>query len=275
MAADQEWKEEEETKLKRFDNDDDASEFRLLMIGKGIKAAGAAFTGGQYNLGVLLPSTWAEEAVDMRMHHFNLFNVRDPANVEFAKHLAVRIGALMGCPPPFRQFGACFEWKETGEAGVTLAWGSGKVPKLSVGLRMNPFYQSFFMPRLAMTGAIVVPEVRMSLARLESFRPHRFDPSIILTCSPILNHGQSLFLPPFAICSDLMGDNFLRPQWTLPCIALVEPRGERFEIVHQPILRLEKVESLGQWNYLSILDGRGWRVPLGMESRVWIDLTSF
>ena len=216
-----------------------------------------------YHLGLVLPSAWAEERISMELHHFNLFNSGDPLNENFAAHLALRLGNILACPPLVRELSPRFP--------VVVDRNTVRLERcpIAVALRLDPFWRSYFLPE---STPISIPD-RVPLLVVESYRPHPSSQSdILLTTVPYPRRGQSVYATPFLLCCPLFGDNFLKPTWSLPMMALIEPRGPKFELVHQPTLKLENIEGLGAWSYYSLLDAHGMRIPCGLASRLWVEL---
>ena len=137
---------------------------------------------------------------------------------------------------------------------------------------MNTFFQKYFLPtrRAPQTGVVLMP-----LTEVNSFRPMRWNPRVILLCEPYVKSGQAMFLGPYTLSTDLLGDNFLRPRGTLPCLALIRPKGQEFDLLHQPVLKLENVKGMSQQNHFDLLDAHGKRIPLGWDTRLWIEISSF
>ena len=216
-----------------------------------------------YHLGLVLPSAWAEERISMEHHHFNLFNSGDPLNENFAAHLAICLGNILACPPLVRELSPRFP--------VVVDRNTVRLERcpIAVALRLDPFWRSYFLPE---STPISIPD-RVPLSVVESYRPHPSSQSdILLTTVPYPRRGQSVYATPFLLCCPLFGDNFLKPTWSLPMMALIEPRGPKFELVHQPTLKLENIEGLGAWSYYSLLDAHGMRIPCGLASRLWVEL---
>jgi hypothetical protein len=223
-----------------------------------------------YHVGLVLPPAWAEERISMERHPFNLFNSGDPLNQDFAAHLAVRLGDILSCPPLVRELGPRFPVVVNGNT-VRAGVGGWSCP-IAITLRLDPFWRSYFLPESL---PVSNPDWGVPLSVVESYRPHpSFQSDILLTTTAYPRRGQSVYPTPFTLCCPLFGDNFLKPTWTLPMIALVEPRGPRFELVHQPTLKLENIEGLGAWSYYSLLDANGVRIPCGPPSRLWVELVN-
>lgn len=223
-----------------------------------------------YHVGLVLPPAWAEERISMERHPFNLFNRGDPLNQDFAAHLAVRLGDILSCPPLVRELSPRFPVVVDGNT-VRAGVGGWSCP-IAITLRLDPFWRSYFLPESL---PVSNPDWGVPLSVVESYRPHpSFQSDILLTTTAYPRRGQSVYPTPFTLCCPLFGDNFLKPTWTLPMIALVEPRGPRFELVHQPTLKLENIEGLGAWSYYSLLDANGVRIPCGPPSRLWVELVN-
>lgn len=224
------------------------------------------------HLRLLLPAAGSLSSIDMSGHPFNAFFRTDPANICFQEHLAVRMADLLARPPLLAdQFGVCWTNRvESSEARVV--WnGDLPSPVWNVSLRLSTFWQNYLLPTAA--GSLT----RVSLTELAKFRPRRQgDVSVAATLAPYPNPGQSLFPSPLALCSDaLLGDTFLNPRWSYPCLSLIVPSGDEFRLAHAPFLRLEGIEGLGPNISLYLLDSQGRRVLPGPESRVWVELSSF
>ena len=230
--------------------------------------------GNTIAMGIFFPAREMEELIDMSVHDYNMFNWGDPVNKDFAKHMGVYLVTLLERPPPFKVFNPVFHVGGRGEQSCTMYWLRGLGPPgLEICLRMNVFYQAYFLPR-HFGASYKSDSVILTLSAVESFRPVRFSPSTILTVLPLVNRGQSMFLPPFALCTDLLGDNFLLPRWSLACLGLLEPQGSGFDLIHNPMLRMEAVAHMQSYCYFCLLDGHGRRIPLNADSRVWLEITT-
>ena len=222
-----------------------------------------------FHCGVLTPATDLEVQVDMSSHAFNQFYRGDPINSVFADHLANKLVDLITQPPLFKPMGLKLSVR-VAQPQVVL-WSSTPPVKMELSLRLGNFWRRYFLPQSAMVNG---PEV-VGLAEIEGLRSHPYEPNIILTTSPCPNPGQSLVPTPFVLGSDLLGDNFLRAHWALPCLTLIEPEEAKFQLVHQPILQLEGIQGLGSWVYLSLLDADNSRIPCGAKTRIWLEIASF
>lgn len=237
----------------------------------GLKKTGINIPGGrpeQVHLRLVLPAMESRATIDMSHHPFNAYFRADPVNICFQDHLTERMAEILARPPPLaEQFGVCFPTRiESSEARVV--WNPST---WDITLPLNTFWQNYLLPQA------VGSRTRVSLTELTEFRPRRRDDgSVATTLAPYPNPGQSLFPSPFTLCSDvLLGDTFLNPGWSYPCLGLIEPQGGKFHLAHAPFLRLEGIEGLGQNISLYLLDSQGRRILPGAESRVWIELSSF
>ena len=224
-----------------------------------------------YQLGLLSPSSQWEAKIDMSGMPFNRFYRDDPINAAFAEHLAVQMADLIARPPLFRAWGLQL-FTQVRDAGV-VQWIKPPEITMTLSLRLDPFWQTYFLPRTR----LVVNRELVKISDVEGLRAHRFDPYIILTTRPCLNREQSMFKPPFMLGSDLiMAENLLRPATrALSCLALIEPEGSKFQLVHQPILRLENIQGLSSWISLTLMDADNARIPCGPDTKIWIELASF
>ena len=232
--------------------------------------------GGIHKFGLVLPAFTEVDPIVMSSHPYNMFNSADPINKEFTMHLSASFARVVEKPRIFQRFTPFFRSKEliVPGHGITLGWDSQTIPPpgLEIKLRMNTFFQKYFLPtrRAPQTGVVLMP-----LTEVNSFRPMRWNPRVILLCEPYVKSGQAMFLGPYTLSTDLLGDNFLRPRGTLPCLALIRPKGQEFDLLHQPVLKLENVQGMSQQNHLDLLDAHGKRIPLGWDTRLWIEISSF
>lgn len=246
---------------------------------------------GQHVFYLLFPTVEQEETLDMSQFCFNIFNAHDPVNQDFAVHLGNGLGKLLGTPPPYNQFGckkAVFPWEITNQR--VLCWRSPKAltttatpplprPRTSLVLD-SPFYKQYFLPPPSSV-ALPFPTDGIELEDLEGLRPHHHNPSIILTLTPY-GESQSWLSGPFTLCSDLVGDSLLTQNWSLPGLALFEPGldggsgGGACDLIHNPMLRLEGVQTLAQWNFFTLVHaGTGAKIPVGPNTKIWLEINSY
>jgi len=222
------------------------------------------------HMALWLPEDWAVKTIDMSHVPFNPFYRDDPANTYFKDHLAAQIADLMAAPPLLTpQWGVFFP---TRLSNWQVAWvNPNNRSPLAVSIRLTSFFwKSYLLPQHLMGLETI------KLERLAEVHPHRQgEDKTVMTLSPYPNPGQSFHPPPFALCSELLGDNFLRPDWSYPCLGLIEPTQAAFQVLHQPFLRLEGIEGLARQTGLYLLDGNGRRIWAGPGSRVWVELSSF
>ena len=222
------------------------------------------------HLRLLLPAAGSLATIDMSVHPFNAYFRTDPVNLCFQEHLAVKMADLLARPPLLsEQFGVCFSTRV--DSAARVVWDGDLPSPLDITLRLKTFWQHYLLPTAV--GSLS----RVALTQLARFSPRRQeDVSLAATLSPYPNPGQSFFPGPLALCSaDLLGDTFLNPRCSYPCLSLIEPSGDQFRLAHAPFLRLEGIEGLGQNISLYLLDGRGKRILPGPQSRVWVELSSF
>ena len=205
------------------------------------------------HMALWLAEDWAVKTIDMSHVPFNTFYRDDPANTYFKDHLAAQIADLMAAPPLLTpQWGVFFP---TRLSNWQVAWvdPNNRSP-LAVSIRLNSFFwKSYLLPQHLMG---------LETIKLES-----------LPQSRAVFSSASLCFVQFEF--ELLGDNFLRPEWSYPCLGLIEPTQAAFQVLHQPFLRLEGIEGLARQTGLYLLDGNGRRIWAGPGSRVWVELSSF
>ena len=235
------------------------------------------FEAVTHHLGLCLPGGWSLESIDMSDLPFNPFHREDPVNQSFSERLAAQLADLLAVPPlMLNHWGLSFPTIIV-KPGHRICWTESELrpKKVEAALRLSPFWRRYFLPD-SMTGSSALDPVPLS--QLEKFRPHHRPgekDSTIVTVSPFPNPGQSFFPSPISLCTNLIGDTLFQPTWSFPCVALIEPRGQQFDLVHQPIIRLESIESLGNCSYLVLHDGNGVRIPCGLKSRVFLEIYDF
>lgn len=221
------------------------------------------------HMALWLPEDWAVKTIDMSQVPFNTFFRDDPINAHFKDHLAAQMADLLAAPPLLTpQWGVFFP---TRLSNWQVAWvDPNHRSPIAVTIRLNSFWKSYLLPQHLMGLETI------KLEQLRELHPHRQgEDKIAVTLSPYPNPGQSFHPPPFALCSELLGDNFLRPDWSYPCLGLIEPSQQEFRVLHQPFLRLEGIEGLARQTSLYLLDGNGRRIWAGPGSRVWAELSTF
>jgi len=233
------------------------------------------FEAVTHHLGLCLPGGWSLETIDMSGLSFNAFQRDDPVNQAFSERLAAQLAGLLAVPPlMLNNWGLSFP-TIIEKPGFKICWVESELrpKKVEAALRLSPFWQRYFLPDSMAGSSTPVP-----LSQLEKLRPHHRPgekDSTIVTVSPFPNPGQSFFPSPMSLGTDLIGDTLFQPTWSFPCVALIEPRGQQFDLVHQPIIRLESIESLGNCSYLVLNDGNGVRIPCGLKSRVFLEIYDF
>ena len=221
---------------------------------------------------LVLPAAGSLARVDMAPHPFNAYFRADPVNLWFQALLAERVANLLAGPPHLAdQFGVCFPTRI--DEGALVVWTQLPSPVWDVTLRLTTFWQNYLLPQTGRGGGGGL--TRITLRELANFRPRR-QGEVAASLAPYPNPGQSLFPSPLALCSDvLLGDTFLNPRWSYPCLGLIEPSRDKFRLVHAPFLRLEGIEGLGQNISLYLVDCQGRRILPGADSRVWVELSNF